>query len=166
MGEEREKGGAPQQGKSTPKREEASTFYQRKGTEKGKEAKENRGRKGSTPCKGRSAARMEEELDGRAKKEGRRALWKRRPGRGAIIRDRVDDRRDSSVILDLQVWRERVSCRRQPGVRSDLFLEVERIKLVWMQRENRGEGSAVQRDKSAAKRRMVRRTGKYSKKGG
>jgi len=165
MGEEGEKGGAPQQEKSTPRREEASASYQRKGTGKGKEAKENRGRKGSTPCKERSAARIEDELDGRAKKEGRRALWKRRPGRGAIIRDRVDDRRDSSVVLDLQVWREKVSCRRQPGARSDPFLEVERIKLVWMQRENRGEGSAAQRGKSAAKRHTVRRTGKYSKKG-
>jgi len=55
---------------------------------------------------------MEEDLDGRAKKEGRGALWKRHPRRGIIIRDRIDDRRDSSVILDLQVWRERISCRR------------------------------------------------------
>jgi len=46
---------------------------------------------------------MEEELDRRAKKEGRGALWKRRPKRGAIIRVRVNDRRDSSVVLDLQV---------------------------------------------------------------
>jgi len=28
--------------------------------------------------------------------------------------------------------REEVSCRRQPGARSDPLLEVERIKLVWM----------------------------------
>jgi len=45
-------------------------------------------------------------------------------------------------------------------------LEVERIKLVWMQRENRKGGGAAQRGESAAKRRMVRRTGKCSKKGG
>jgi len=78
----------------------------------------------------------------------------------------VDDRRDSSVILDLQVQREGVSCRRQLGARSDLLLEVERIKLVWMQREDRGEGSMAQRGKSVAKQRMVRRTGKHSKRGG
>jgi len=94
-------------------------------------------------CTGRSAARKEKELDGRAKKESRRALWKRCPERGTIIRVRVDDRRDSSVVLDLQVWRKEISYRRQLGARSDPLLEVERIKLVWMQREDRGEGSAA-----------------------
>ena len=92
------------------------------------------------PCTGRSATRKEEELDGRAKKESRGALWKRRSKRDMIIRVGVDDRRDSSIILDLQVWREGVSYRKQPGTRSDSLLEVERIKLVWMQREDRGEG--------------------------
>jgi len=105
---------------------------------------------------------MKEKLDRRAKKEGRGALQKRCPKRGVIIRVRVDDRRDSSVVLNLQVQRKGVSCRRQPGARSDPLLEVERIKLVWMQRE----GSAAQRGKSAAKWHTVRRTGKHSKKGG
>jgi len=73
---------------------------------------------------------MEEELDGRAKKESRGALWKRCPKRGATIKVGVDDRRDSSVVLDLQVQREGVSCRRQPGARSDPLLEVGRIKLM------------------------------------
>jgi len=84
----------------------------------------------SVPCTRRSVARREEELDGRAKKESRRALWKRYSVRGMIIRVGVDDRRDSSVILDLQVWRKGISYRRQLGARSDSFLEVERIKLV------------------------------------
>ena len=44
-------------------------------------------------------------------------------------------------------------------------MEVERIKLVWMQREDRGRSSVVQRGKSAAKQHMVRRTGKHSKRG-
>jgi len=105
---------------------------------------------------------MKEKLDRRAKKEGRRALRKRCPKRGVIIRVRVDDRRDNSVVLNLQVQRKGVSCRRQPGARSDPLLEVERIKLVWMQRE----GGAAQRGKSAAKWHTVRRTGKHSKKGG
>ena len=83
-----------------------------------------------------------------------------------IIRVGVDDRRDSSVILDLQVQRKEVSCRRQLEARSDPLLEVERIKLVQMQREDKGEGGAAQRGKSAAKRRTVRRTGKCSKRGG
>jgi len=109
---------------------------------------------------------MKKELDRRAKKEGRGALWKRRPKRGAIIRVRVDDRRDSSVVLDLQVQRKGVSCRRQPGARSDPLLEVERIKLVWMQREDKRESSAAQRGKSAAKQHTVRRTGRCSKRGG
>ena len=57
-------------------------------------------------------------------------MWKKCPKRGVIIRVGVDDRRDSSVIVDLQVWRKGVSCRRQLGARSDSLLEVERIKLV------------------------------------
>jgi len=78
----------------------------------------------------------------------------------------VDDKRGSSIVLDLQVWREGVSYRRQPGARSDPLLEVERIKLVWMQREDRGEGSVAQRGKNAAKQHTVRRTGKHSKRRG
>ena len=38
--------------------------------------------------------------------------------------------RNSSIVLNLQVQRERVSCRRQLGARSDPLLKVERIKLV------------------------------------
>jgi len=108
---------------------------------------------------------MKEELDGRAKKESGGALWKRRPKRGVTIRVGVDDRRDSSVVLDLQVQREEVSCRRQLGARSDPLLEVERIKLVWMQREDRGEDGMAQRGKSTAKQHTVRRTRKCSKRG-
>jgi len=59
-------------------------------------------------------------------------LRKRHPKRGATIRVGMNNRRDSSVILDLQVWRERVSCGRQPEAKSDPLLEVEKIKLVWM----------------------------------
>jgi len=94
---------------------------------------------------------MEEELDRRAKKEGRGALRKRCSKRGAIIRVRVNNKRDSSVVLDLQVRRKGVSCRKQLGARSDPLLEVERIKLVWMQREDRREGGAAQRGKSTAR---------------
>jgi len=75
----------------------------------------------------------------------------------------VDDRRDNSVILDLQVWKEGVLCRRQPGVRSDPLLEVERIKLVWMQREDRREGGAQSGEPESTAReggsqKKVRRT--------
>jgi len=104
---------------------------------------------------------VEEELNRRAEKESGGTLWKRRPKRGAIIRIRIDDGRSSSVVLDLQVRRKGVSCRRQPGARGDPLLEVERVKLVWMQRG----GSAVQRGKGAVERRMVRRTEKHSKRG-
>jgi len=93
-------------------------------------------------------------------------LWKRRPKRGMIIRVGVNDQRDSSIVLDLQVRREEVSCRRQPGARSDPLLEVERIKLVQMQRKDRGRSSSAQRGKSAVKWCMVRRTRKRSKRGG
>jgi len=81
-----------------------------------------------------------------------------------IIRVGVGDRRDSSVVLDLQVWRKGVSYRRQLGARSDPLLEVERIKLVWMQREDRREGSVAQRGKSAAREGVVeKRLGEPSK---
>jgi len=163
MGKEVEKGGALQWGKGAPRREEAE---------------ENGRRKSGMPCKRRSAARMEEELNGRAKREGRGALWKKCPKRGATIGVGVDDRRDSSIILDLQVRREGVSCRRQPGTMSDSLLEVEGIKLVWMQgkekrerayrEEKRSKGresGAAQKGKGAAKRCMVRRTRTPSKRG-
>jgi len=67
-----------------------------------------------------------------------------------IIRVGVDNRRDSSVVLDLQVRREEVSCRRQLGARSDPLLEVERIKLVWMQGKEGGESSMAQKGKGTA----------------
>jgi len=102
---------------------------------------------------------VEEELDRRAEKESRGTLWKRRPKRGATIRIRMDDERSSSIVLDLQVWRKGVSCRRQPGARGDPLLEMERVKLMWMQRG----GGVAQRGKGAVERRTVRRTGKRSK---
>jgi len=83
-----------------------------------------------------------------------------------IIRVRMDNRRDSSVILDLQVWRKGVSYKRQLGARSNPLLEMERIKLVWVQREDRREGGTAQRSKSAAKWHIVRRTGTCSKREG
>jgi len=42
---------------------------------------------------------------------------------------------------------------------------VERIKLVWMQREDRGRSGMAQRGKSVAKQRTVRRTRKRSQRG-
>jgi len=86
----------------------------------------------------RSVARVEEKLSKRVKKESGGVLWKRCPRRGAIMGSRMVYKRDNSIILDLQVRRKRVSCKRQLGARSDPLLEVERIKLVWMQREDRG----------------------------
>ena len=90
-------------------------------------------------------------------------MWKRHPKRGATIRVGVNDRRGSSIILDLQVQKEGVSCKRQPGARSDLLLEVERIKLVWMQREDRGRsgtwsGEPESTAREGGSRKEVRRT--------
>jgi len=102
---------------------------------------------------------VEEELNGRAEKESRETLWKRRSKRGVIIRIRMDDGRSSSVVLDLQMQRKGISCRRQPGARGDPLLEVKRVKLVWMQRG----GGTAQRGKGVAERHTIRRTGKRSK---
>jgi len=112
MGEEDKNGSVPQWGKGVPRREEASTSHQEKGAGRREETKENRRKKGGVFYKGKSAARIEEELNGRAKEEGRGALQKRHPRRGTTIRNRVDDQRDSSIILDLQVQREGVLYRR------------------------------------------------------
>ena len=86
------------------------------------EEEEMSGRRASIPCKGksagdrekveesrerkggmhgqamRSAARMEEEFNRRVKEEGRRALWERRPRRGAIIRIRMVHKGNDSDI--------------------------------------------------------------------
>ena len=83
MGKEGEKGGAPQKEKGAPRR---------------KETEEDGGRKGSTPCKRRSAARIEEELDRRVKEESRGTLWKGRNRRDTIPRIRVVCPRNDSDV--------------------------------------------------------------------
>ena len=55
------------------------------------------------------------------------------------------------IVLDLQVQREGVPCRGQLEARSDPLLEVGKIKLVWMQREDREKSGVAQRGKSTAK---------------
>ena len=65
----------------------ASTPCKGKSTEDREKVEEGRGRKGSVHGQAmRSAARIEEEFNRRVKKEGRGALWKRRPRRDMIIR--------------------------------------------------------------------------------
>jgi len=84
-------------------RREASASCQGKGVGGREDVEEDR-RKGdgargqATKC----AARMEEELSRRAKKESGRALWKRRPRRGAIVRPRVVYEGGSSFAPSLQ----------------------------------------------------------------
>jgi len=60
------------------------------------------------------------------------------------------------------MWRKGMSCGRQQGTGSDLQKEIGRNEVVWMYRE----GSMAQRDKSAAEWHIVKRTKKYSKRGG
>jgi len=49
----------------------------------------------------RSAARVEEKLSGRVKKESRGALWKRHSRRGAIIGSRMVYKRGSGFVPSL-----------------------------------------------------------------
>jgi len=49
----------------------------------------------------RSAARMEEELNGRVKEESRGALWKGSTGKSMPIKIRVVHRRSNSFISNL-----------------------------------------------------------------
>jgi len=75
IGKEAKKGGAPQWGKSAPRREEAGTSHQGKGAERRKEVEESRGeRSGMHGQTTRSAVRMEKKLDGRAKEKSGGAL--------------------------------------------------------------------------------------------
>ena len=147
--------------------EGAGMLCKDKSAERRKEVEESRGRRGSAHGQAiRSVARIEEELSRGAKEESRGTLWKRHSGRSAIIRVRVNNGRDSSIILDLQVWRKGVSHKRQLRARGDPLMEVERVELVWMQRESRGEGSVAQRGKGTARQHIVGRTRKYSKREG
>jgi len=59
--------------------------------------KEGGARSQATKC----AARVEEKLSRKAKKESRRVLWKRHPRRGTIIRTRVVYRESSSSVPNL-----------------------------------------------------------------
>ena len=80
-----------------------------------------------------------------------------------------------------KMWQRGMLCGKRPGTRSSSLLEKREDELVWMQRrkgteqrvskrlEKRskgGESGTAQRGKSAAKWRMVRRTGKHNKRGG
>jgi len=79
-----------------------------------------------------------------------------------------------------KMWQRGMLHRRQSGTRSSFLLEKREDELVWMQRRkgteqhtskrlekrSKGEESGMaQRGKSAAKRCIVRRTGKRSKRG-
>jgi len=60
------------------------------------------------------------------------------------------------------MWKKRMSCKGEQRARGDIKQEVRRDEIVWMYRRN----SMAQRDKGIAKRHMVRRTRKHSKRGG
>jgi len=79
--EEGRKDGAPNAGKSVPTGEEETSVPNKgRSAGKGKEVKEDGRREGGAHGQAtRSAARMEEKLSRRAKKEGGGALWQRSP---------------------------------------------------------------------------------------
>jgi len=83
----------------------------------------------ATRCTARGT---EEKLNRGAKEESGGALWQKSATRSKVIRVRMDDRRSSNIVPDLQVWEERVLCRRQPGARSGPLMEMEKVELVWM----------------------------------
>ena len=83
-------------------REEAGTSHQERSAGRSKKAEEGRRRRGSTHSQAmRSAARMEEELNGRVKEESRGALWKGSTGKSMPIKIRVVHRRSNSFISNL-----------------------------------------------------------------
>jgi len=134
------------------------------------------------PCKGRSIARIEEELEGRAKKEGRVVLWTNSATRCGVVGVGIARSRGCRHVLKMpKIWQRRMLCEGRSGTKSSSLLEKREDELVWMQRRkgaerciskrlkrhSKGEKSGTaQRGKGAAKRRMVRRTKKHSKRGG
>ena len=145
-----EEGGACGNATKDTAREEAGMPC--KGRSAGKEVEEDgTGGDGARGQATKSIARMEEEFSRRIEEEGRGALWERRSRRGAIMGARLVYEGGGGIVLDLQVQREGVPCRGQLEARSDPLLEVGKIKLVWMQREDREKSGVAQRGKSTAK---------------
>jgi len=132
--EEERKGSVPCRGKSTSRRrEKAGMLYKGKGTGRKKAVEESRGSgNGMRGQATRSATRVGEELGSRIEEEDKEALWQGSARRSTPTRVRIDDRRNSGLVLNLQVQEKGVSCRRQPGARSSPFMEVEEVELVWM----------------------------------
>jgi len=85
---------------------------------------------------------MEEEFNGRAEKESRGALWQKSATKSKVIRVRVDNRRSSSIVLDLQVQEKGVSCRRQPG--QEVVSLWKWRKLSWCECKEKTEEKVVQ----------------------
>ena len=94
------------------------------------------------PCKGKSAARGMEEKFNRGAEEERGALWQKSATKSKAIRLRVGDRKSSSIILNLQVWKKGVSCRRQLGAKDGPLMEME--KVDWCECKKKTEEKAVQ----------------------
>jgi len=172
MEEEREeggKGGVPSTGRSTPTREEeASAPNKGKGIGRTEEAEESRGRKSGMRGQAmKCIARMEEELDRKAKEESGRALWKEGPRRSATVGLRMVYEGGSSLVPSLhKMRRARMLCKRQSGPRSDIKEKIRAVKLVWMPEKKRGRNGTAQKDKGVARQHTVGRTRKCSKRGG
>jgi len=98
--EESEKGDAPYTGKSAPtEKEEAGVPNKGRSTGRRKEVEESRGRRGSTCGQAmRNTAKMEEELDKRAKEESGGALQKRSTRGSTVARIGIVYPRDDSDL--------------------------------------------------------------------
>ena len=109
-------------------------------------------------------------------------LWTNSATRYRIMGVEIAWSRGRHHIFEIpKMWQSGMLCRRQSGTRSSSLLEKKEDELVWIQRRKgakwciskrlekyskREESGAAQRDKGTAKRYIVRRTGKHSKKGG
>jgi len=130
----------------------------------------------------RSAARrMEEKFVGGFEEEGRMVLWTDSATGCKVVGVGIAWPRSCRYVFEVpKMWQRGMLCRRQLGTRSSPLLKKREDELVWMQRRkgteqhtskrlekrSKGEESGMaQRGKSAAKRCIVRRTGKRSKRG-
>jgi len=122
---------------------------------------------------------VEKEFMGGVEEKSRVVLWTNSATKCRVMGVRIAGSRDRRHIFEVpKMWRRRMSCGRRSGTRGSSLLEKREDELVWMQRKREaerraskrlekrskgGEGGAAQRDRSAAKRCTVRRTGKRSK---
>jgi len=103
----------PEEGRAHQEKRRLVRPIRKKVQEGEKRLRSRGGRSGMHGQATRSTARMEKELDGRAQKESKRALWQRSAGESMVTRIGVVHPGNNSDLQQVQrMWKERKLCRR------------------------------------------------------